>query len=1178
MADRIVRVGILQIASHPAVVVGDVDLLSEPVLPRQPLESISLLARRQINVGPCLQGIRSRYLEWQRLRLEFLFRWLKDHHAPQVLALPECSVPFELLDVARNFAREANSVVLAGTHTLRRGNGAFDEYRNVGVREQQCKEILESEDAHASVLPIVQKKETFLHLKGAPSVFELTDLDANKSTPIAVRAIPVGSPKISVATLVCAEALRPLKHGNKKAELAFIVAREQQPQRFDPPVQSLIQASVPVALVNDAAFGGSFIRGSVDRRLLPWWFAPPLNGALPMGDFYLEVDVNVGNPAVQVDVAAPATTARLARVLPIFPDGAPEVETEHKLLEAASARDAVQIDALLRERCKSNVALQFSRWSYVATAIRNHTLTDELLDAVGQHIATTGSSSLDALEQDLAHSAQASLDKILNDTPGLPDEAYGQIYRATKTLRERSSRKTESPGGPVPTVLPIGRSTEIADIRTFATKGKQRICFVTGLEGEGKSAVVSAALAQAGTRNLRVTCVPGMSADTIFEYLVRSGDRIAAGHAPRSSFPDVELAEALRRFDVVWIENGHYLLEGPGWSTGALDVLMQAIVRAADDAGFRLIFESRRRLPLSLGPSVLYLSRQLGGLPQPDAIAFFESHLRRTGIELESVQQDTIVLVVKLVSGHPGLLALAAEAASRQGLPSVVDDLKARRGFFIAAIGRLVHELALTDDEKAVLQALSACRRPIPAQLLAAVSEGAPQLIARLADACVVERSPTNDVTLAPILSDTAGGFSALLPVTATKFHKEVSGWLATRAATAQPLVAFTAAIEANYHATLAGLPNPCKLVGIFDEILAVARRERDRDNYSRVIELLEPIVEHHGKAADVPENMLGMYAEALAWSGDFDRALEVADAVVAKNTNYAWLYTDTARAALHSHKLPEAQLALERAEVHAPESHMVSLLKGQLAERSGDSGRALAFFRDAEARAKHDGWPAFYLSRALIWRGEYEEALAVAGRGRDKAEKHAGRGALALENALMQQEMVALLFLGKHETAKVMLGILEGAPEPRPEVIVCAAYVRAYYSKATTEDEVLEEFDKALKRLDPKDFARSHTRAQVELFRGKLRELKGDLLTAKEDYRRAVQSDPENMHMRLCLLRAIRELRGRAMARRSAAGVAEYDAEMQQAAEGILQIDETRHEALDALEFLKQQSPQSTK
>lgn len=1164
MAGRRVKIGVLQVSSHPAVVVGDIDLLAEPFLPSDKAESISLLARERLDVGTCLDSVRTRYIEWQRRRLSAVFDWLASHEAPDILALPECSVPYECLDLTRSFARTTKTVVLAGTHTLRRGTSAFEDYRSLGVRERNCNDVLASKHDHASVLPIIWEKETALHAKGAPSVFELTDLDLNDPTPIPVRTIPVGSPKLAIATLVCAEALRLPQYPNKKPEAAFIIARERQPQRFDPHASILLANGTPVALVNDGRFGGSFVRAAFDRRVLSWWFDSPVGGVLPIGEYYLEVEVDVQNSAVEVGVSAPSTTARLVRVVPLLDEGAGAREIEHKMLRAAQAEDAVTIEALLREQRHTDVALQAARWRYVATKLRSRTLTPEVLGVVAPHVPMPGG-SLDQLEQELARLATKKLDEVLERSPqDLPDETVGRVYRATRALKRHSSTPGEDPGGPAPSVLPIGRSVDIDALRDYATKRRERLATISGLEGIGKSSVVAAALAQAATRHFRVTCVPGMSADTLFEYLIRGGDRIASGQAPRGEFSADELAEALRRFDVVWLENCHNLLEGPSWRTHAIDGFMHALVVAAGQSAFRLVLESRRKLPLRLASTPTF-TRRIRGLATADAVAVLDARIRRYDAAVPELHESTLKSVAELVKGHPGLLALCAEAAAREGLPSVVEDLKARRGFYLAAVQSLVESLALTAEEKTVLRILSDCRVPVPIDLVSKVVESGAAVVGGLVEACLLDRPEPQVVVLAPIIADAAAAFPDGDEPPAKEFHLAVSEWFASQAATASTLRAFRAATEANYHATLIGHPPPCKLSGIYDDLLAVTRREQQRENFSRVVEILSVVVDGT-EQRNIPEDLMGMYAEALAWSGDFERALEVADHVVGVNDSYKWLYVDAARAALHSHNDRAARRALERADSHGVALEKVSLLKGRLAERTGDSEAAITHFHAAAAAADRDAWPAFYLSRALIRRGEYEDAIEAAGSGRDITARSHGRKALHLENALMQQEMLALFMLDRHELAQVMLRVLEKAPDPRAEVVVCAAYLRAYYETAEQPKQAMQHFERALQQLDKETGVKHHMRAQIGLFRGKLRERMGDVEQAKAEYEQALETDPENMHMHLSLLRAASALRDRAAARQDRVAVAESNAEIRRIANKILKMSPGRFEAQRAL------------
>jgi two-component sensor histidine kinase len=104
--------------------------------------------------------------------------------------------------------------------------------------------------------------------------------------------------------------------------------------------------------------------------------------------------------------------------------------------------------------------------------------------------------------------------------------------------------------------------------------------------------------------------------------------------------------------------------------------------------------------------------------------------------------------------------------------------------------------------------------------------------------------------------------------------------------------------------------------------------------------------------------------------------------------------------------------------------------------------------------------------------------------------------------------------------------------------------------------------FDKALERLGAQDMAKAHTRAQIEMFRGQLRERKGDLARAVEDYRKASVSDPQNMYMKVRLLRGLRDLRLRAQRKADQREVEHRSKELAEVVAAILGIDPRHVEA----------------
>jgi len=101
----------------------------------------------------------------------------------------------------------------------------------------------------------------------------------------------------------------------------------------------------------------------------------------------------------------------------------------------------------------------------------------------------------------------------------------------------------------------------------------------------------------------------------------------------------------------------------------------------------------------------------------------------------------------------------------------------------------------------------------------------------------------------------------------------------------------------------------------------------------------------------------------------------------------------------------------------------------------------------------------------------------------------------------MLSQEVLALLMLGEEGAASYTLDVLEKLDDPRPEIIVCVAYLRAFLHGDGDERNALNAFDTALEKLSLQDSRKAHTRAQVALFKGKILQRVGDLRGAESQY-----------------------------------------------------------------------------
>ena len=318
-------------------------------------------------------------------------------------------------------------------------------------------------------------------------------------------------------------------------------------------------------------------------------------------------------------------------------------------------------------------------------------------------------------------------------------------------------------------------------------------------------------------------------------------------------------------------------------------------------------------------------------------------------------------------------------------------------------------------------------------------------------------------------------------------FHKAAADHFAEIVDSTAATSTLPAAIEANYHAALGNIAPPCPLAGILDGVAAAARREYDLENYLGVVTLLGPLVNER-----VSEDLVAMLAESYAWTNNYGESFTLSDQAVKRNRNYAWLYISICKAAIRSHEWDVARKAVRKAEAVEPGSYEVDLYKGRIAERDRAPDTAIAHFQDACSKTEKDPWPHFYLARALLRYGKPEEALdAIASGQRLVSDRPFRRSDRHFENALMSQQVLALLLVGQDEPARKLLEILETREDVRPEIIVCAAFVRARDDALSAGQSSLECFEAALKRLNAGDSQKRFTRQQILYFRrGSLRKL----------------------------------------------------------------------------------------
>ena len=274
----VVRVGICQLASHPALTASHIHLSEEPFVPASPRASLSQLAIKGVPVDDLMAHCLAEYTAWSETRLRALLQAMdKLDPIPDLLVFPEGGLlPANLVAVADWSARHG-SVVLAGSHTPTRTPESLGIYRSIGISKGQVERLYSK--GSRNVLPLLRGGKAKLIEKTAFSPFEgqIISSSGRRARSIRVEEVLEGQRRIRLEPLICAEALQnpPSSRG---IDLVAIVSYDHKPRQFDTFIEQRVRNKAPVVYCNDGAFGGSKVATIEDERQPNWlWDAPEVS-------------------------------------------------------------------------------------------------------------------------------------------------------------------------------------------------------------------------------------------------------------------------------------------------------------------------------------------------------------------------------------------------------------------------------------------------------------------------------------------------------------------------------------------------------------------------------------------------------------------------------------------------------------------------------------------------------------------------------------------------------------------------------------------------------------------------------------------------------------------------------------------------------------------------------------
>ncbi len=1160
------QIAVCQLECHPALTVGEIDYLAEPILPASRSASLVALSRFSLSVADLQEECKRRYTEWNAKRVAAVLSKLASAtRVPELIVFPEAAISFDLLPPIRDFAVKHGVTILAGTHTLELTKQRVRQYKSLGIEGQVLKAWGEQPIASMTVLPIFSCDRSYFHLKAVPSVFEITDVKRpiTASNILCSFRVRIGNQTVNLVPLVCAEALQ--RHQMPAdCDLIVICAHNSSAQPFEPFIRQHAGNRIPVVLANDGRYGGSGVHVLIDNRIQTWWWGEPLNGLLPKGDGILVVEVDWDHLAPQVGVADPRPSGCLIACNAIVFETTDE-DTRHIIQLLRQARqqsdNTTQAELLSQAMDRTAPPIQQTKMIHLRRLAEKHGADTAWWNALGDDCIVSAVPDLRGLERELCAISSQRLQQLLTSDVIHEETAMGRVALLAQSYRKQAAIPNQQQNAHfAPPVdqkpIIINRADECEDVRSCLANPKMPLCLVHGLSAVGKTAVIETAIGQAGYRNVyRIPIAP----DTTPEFLAlsilqqlsltRIPEITDAVQAVRSELPTL-----LPRNSTIIIERAHFLTADFIWRDPSLPQLLAAIVEAMRTRDATLILESDVFLEVQL-PDPSHARRiTIRGLPEDDGLVFLDQQFRRAGLDPNHYGQELRRAIVKGLGGHPGAIILGSEYVEEVGIEQVVGDISSRRGVHGIIVKKIVRRLHLSEEQSFVLSLLSLARAPIPASVLATSirSFNPTPIVRQLQKLALVERFARDFVAIAALVA----GYAELCvptPEEAASFHEAAAREFARLAEMSDTSNQLRWAVEARYHAYAVGKPDLAPDTRpMADGALGALQMLVDRNEYEKARLIVDRLLTSYRTA-----EILQLGAIVYARLGKCAEGLTLAKESVSKQPQRVWVLTEVGRCALHVHQVEVAEDAVKIAKATGTDSPFIAVLEGKIFQRKEDMERAIAAFRRGTEISQYDGWPFFYLGRALVREGELPQAIEVLHRG-ENIETSRSRPRTSALSAIRTQLIVAYLLQDDIDNAQRWLELV--ADDGTAEVARAMAYV-------DLRSGAKDAFQRTMARLDPQRVKSRHDKAQIHLFRGLFYLNSGNREQASEEFNRAHEADPRNVFVLLRWAAVLIEIA------RDASGEGEHEASRvcaeraKEVANKVLEFDKDNAQALALLE-----------
>ncbi|HWD41781.1 MAG TPA: hypothetical protein VG944_23270 [Fimbriimonas sp.] len=1101
------RIAIVQLELHPALATRTVSYLSEPTLPVPGAPSLSALGMQGIPVVDLQNGIREKYVAWERRRLNSVLSHIaKLNPVPDIVLFPEGALAEGLLPVVAEWSTSHQNTVVAGSHTPNLGSRGKSRYQRLGELPQHLTELSKYETDNCVAL--FRRGILTLAPKSVSSVYERSDLGLPTGAVPQPRNISIetNAGKLQLLVLNCAEALK--NNVEDGADLVAIVAFHRKPVDFAEFAKREVAQKHIVAVANAGQYGGSNLYTAVDGRAANW-LSEVFQSGLPPGNAIFVADVDLDVRTVEVSVSQPAQAISLVELSEVVGQLSKDAEGSKSLARAAELHtDPDRMQAELAKVPLNTSVIRRRRVDLLAANARSGAVKESICRQVGFDCVVPAVGSLSDLEGDLSAACAAPLQKIMmTESHRFSAEVLRQVVTFYGAVAQHASERSDQRlGGPeiAEEREILDRVDEIKRIDDFLKKGGSHVLTITGAPSIGKTAAWRKALRSLGIHDFRTVT---LNENPSPEFLVASAAGLKVGDAG-ITFPTDwcrrELAAYLRTVPVLVLQNAHNLLEYGRWKDPDLAEAFHEMIEIAASIGVRVILESRRRTPADDDPFLESAERmKIGGLDGRNAVfgvQMLDGQLRRVDLSPEILTQQQKETVVARLSGHPKALELAANVCLDEGTDELLKGLESGKSSLFARIGRLAKLVAIDRLEAQVLGLACQARSFVPrSSITAATSSPSATAIRDLTDTGFLELDNRGWVRIPEVFHPV---FRTLRPNGALvqKFHLAAAQQLGQFVEQHPDEIAV--AVEANFHAGMGGA-EPVVAVPLPDAAVGVVEALYNEQQWEKAYHTVSAILAHRRD-----KQVLRLGALIAARMQRLEEAVALARECFDKDNRDFKLLSELGRIALtqrHDRLADELASIADAAGVEDAEVH---ILRGRLALRKGHLTQAVGFFERATKLTRHNPWAFLHLGKAYMRLGQIDHALDALHDGEQFFYEVHSRSTNALQAI---KANIGLCYLQKDEV-ELAKTYIEGidSDDRSPETVVAVAALAARRDKKFGPESALELLRNAKVR-------NQFSRSLCHIMAGQVLLSMGEPQRATAEFEKALEIDHGNVRAGTC-------------------------------------------------------------